>query len=45
LRHTDDDVISECLSGYTAMAFFSGEVVVFAMVNYRNTLVNTQSRV
>lgn len=45
MRHTDDVVISECLSGYTAMAFFSGEVVVFAMVNYRNTLIESYSRV
>jgi len=45
LRHTDVVVISKFLSGYTAMAFSCGVVVVFAMVNDRNTLVKSERRV
>jgi len=40
LRHADVVVISEFLSGNTAMAFFCGLVIVKAMVNYFNTLVS-----
>lgn len=39
LRHADVVVISEFLSGITAMAMLCGLVVVCAMVNYCNTLV------
>jgi hypothetical protein len=39
MRHADVVVISEFLSGNTAMAVFCGLVVVFAMVNDCNTLV------
>jgi len=45
LRHTDVVVMSECLSGCTAMAVPCGVVVLGAVVNHRNTLVKSQSRV
>jgi len=45
LRHTDVLVISKFLSGYTAVAVPCGVVVVFAMVDNRNTLVKSLSRV
>jgi hypothetical protein len=45
LRHTDVVVISKFLSGYTAVAVPCGVVVIFAMVDGRNTLVKSQSRV
>jgi len=39
LRHTDVVVISQFLGGYTAVAVTCGVVVLFAMVDDRNTLV------
>ena len=41
LRHTDVVVISKFLSGYTAVAVPCGVVVIFAMVDGRNTLVKS----
>lgn len=39
MRHTDVDVISKFLSGYTVVAVSCGVVVFLAMVNFRNTLI------
>jgi len=41
LRHTDVVVIRKFLSGYTAVAVPCGVVVIFAMVDGRNTLVKS----
>ena len=39
--HADVVVISKCLKVDTSLAVFCGVVVIFAMVNFRNTLIKS----
>jgi len=41
LRYTDVIVLGKFLSGYTAMAISCCVVVLFALVNDRNTLIKS----